>query len=142
MYERLQKIADDNGYPLVKLDTLPNSRRALEASEYARIHGKHEKFHRVVFRKLYGEGQDISKWEVLSSAAKEVGLDADEMQVETEAGNYREVLDTQLEKAYAVGIAAVPTYIINDKYRIEGAQSFEVFKQVLTKLAEKLKESP
>jgi predicted DsbA family dithiol-disulfide isomerase len=142
IYERLQKIADDNSYPLVRLDNLPNSRRALEASEYARAHGKHEKFHRVVFKKLYGEGQDIGKWEVLRSAAQEVGLDADEMQFETEAGNYRDVLDTQLEKAYALGITAVPTYIISDKYGIEGAQPFDVFEQVLTKLAGKHKESP
>jgi predicted DsbA family dithiol-disulfide isomerase len=64
------------------------------------------------------------------------------MQFETKAGNYRDVLDTQLEKAYALGITAVPTYIINDKYRIEGAQPFDVFEQVLTKLAGKHKESP
>ena len=142
IYERLQKIADDNSYPLVRLDNLPNSRRALEASEYARAHGKHEKFHRVVFQKLYGEGQDIGKWEVLRSAAQEVGLDADEMQFETEAGNYRDVLDMQLEKANALGIHAVPTYIINDKYPVEGAQSFEVFESVLKRLAGKQKGSP
>lgn len=134
IYERLQKMAYDSGLPLVSLDNLPNSRRSLEASEYARAHRKHEEFHRIVFRKLYGEGQDISKWEILRAAAREVGLDADEMQFETDNGNYRDVLDTRLEKAHALGITAVPTYIINDKYSVEGAQPFEVFEQVLKRL--------
>lgn len=138
-YERLKKMADESGLPMVRPDTLPNSRRSLEASEYARAHGKHEEFHHTVFRKLYGEGQDISKWEVLRTAAKEVGLDADEMQRETESGNYREVLDAQLEKAHALGISAVPTYIIDDKYSVEGVQPFEVFQRVLKKLAKEQK---
>jgi predicted DsbA family dithiol-disulfide isomerase len=132
-------MADDSGLPLVRLDNLPNSRRPLEASEYARAHGKHEEFHRIVFRKLYGEGQDVSKWEVLREAAREVGLDAEEMQLETDNGNYRDILDARLEKAHALGITAVPTYIINDKYSVEGAQPFEVFEQVLQRLAGKRK---
>lgn len=138
-YERLKKMADESGLPMVRPDALPNSRRSLEASEYARAHGKHEEFHRVVFRKLYGEGQDISKWEVLCAAAKEVGLDADEMQRETESGRYRDILDAQLEKAHALGISAVPTYIINDKYAVEGAQPFEAFQRVMKKLAKEQK---
>jgi len=136
MYKRLENMAAEIGLPMARLDKLPNSHLPLEASEYARAHGKHEEFHRVVFRKLYGEGQDISKWEVLRAAAKEVGLDADAMQHETESGSYKDVLDAQLEKAHTLGISAVPTYIINNKYSVEGAQSFEVFERILKRLAE------
>lgn len=134
-YARLKKIADDNGLPLFSPDIIPNSRISLEASEYARTHDKHEEFRRVVFRKLYGEGQNIGTWEVLRAAAEEVGLDPNEMQSKTEAGDFRDLLDEQLKKADALGIYAVPTYIINDKYRIEGAQPFEVFAHRLKKLA-------
>jgi predicted DsbA family dithiol-disulfide isomerase len=134
-YERLKKIADGYGLPLVSPDVLPNSRLSLEASEYARAHDKDEEFHRIVFRKLYGEGQDISRWDVLRAAAEECGLDSDEMQSRTESHDFRDVLNGQLENASALGICAVPTFIINDKYRIEGVQSFEVFQRALSRPA-------
>ena len=43
---------------------------------------------KVVFRKVYAEGQDPSQWDVLRSAAEEVGLDAEEMQREVENEKY------------------------------------------------------
>jgi predicted DsbA family dithiol-disulfide isomerase len=134
-YERLKKIADGYGLPLVSPDILPNSRLSLEASEYARLHGKDEEFHRIVFQKLYGEGQNIGTWDVLRAAAQEAGLDSDEMQSKTEGHDSRDGLNGQLEKASALGICAVPTFIINDQYRIEGIQSFEVFQRALNRLS-------
>jgi predicted DsbA family dithiol-disulfide isomerase len=134
--ERLKQMAQAAGLPMVMPDIIPNSRRALEATEYARELGKDQEFHRVVFRKFYGEGQDINQWDVLRAAAIEVGLDADEMQRETENGKYRQTLDSQIAEAYALWIEAVPTYVINDRYAIVGAQPYEVFEQVLTRLVQ------
>jgi predicted DsbA family dithiol-disulfide isomerase len=132
--ERLKQMAHAAGLEMVQPDLIPNSGRALQATEYARAQGKHEEFHRVVFRRFYGEGQDINRWAVLRAAAEEVGLDPDEMQQETESGKYHETLDTQIAEAHAIGITAVPTYILNDKYGIVGAQPYEVFVRVLARL--------
>ncbi len=128
-------MADALGLPLVRLEVFPNTRRALEASEYARAHSRHEEFHRIVFRKLWGEGQDIYKWSVLRDAAEEAGLDADEMQRETESGRYHSILDSELERALALCIQAVPTYIVNDRYSVVGAQPFAVFEDIIDRLA-------
>lgn len=133
-HERLLQMAHAAGLEMVFSERLPNSRRALEATEYARTQGKQLEFHRVVFRKFYGEGQDISRWEVLRVAAQEAGLDADAMQRETESGRYTADLDAQIEAAYALGIDGVPTYILNDKYVIVGAQPYEVFKRAIARL--------
>ena len=43
---------------------------------------------RSCFRKVYAEKQDLSQWDVLRSAAEEVGLNADEMQHEVDSGKY------------------------------------------------------
>ena len=120
---------------MVFAEHIPNSRMALEASEYARERGRHEEFHKIVFRKFFGEGQDISKWEVLRWAAEEAGLDPDEMQRETEAGKYRPAVEAQAAEAYALGISGVPTYILNDRYAIVGAQPYEAFKEAMAQLA-------
>jgi predicted DsbA family dithiol-disulfide isomerase len=132
--ERLDQMAQAAGLEMVHPDLIPNSRRALEASEYAREQGKHEQFHRAVFDKFYGKGQDINQWPVLRAAAEEAGLDPDEMEHETESAKYREALDDSIGEAYALGVTAVPTYVIDDKYAIVGAQPYEAFERVLARL--------
>ena len=91
-------------------------------------------FHSVVFRKVYAEGCDISQWDVLRAAAQEVGLDADEMQSDVESGKYTADVAEQVEQAYAVGVTGVPTYVINDRYAIVGAQPYEAFKNALARI--------
>ncbi len=134
MRERLKQMAHAAGLEMVQPDFIPNSRLALEASEYAREHGKHEEFHRVVFRKFYGEGQDINQWEVLRAAGEEVGLDANAMQRETDSGKFHAPVDEQIAEANALGISAVPTYILDGKYAIVGAQPYDVFRRAIARL--------
>ena len=52
----------------------------------------------------------------------------------TESRKYQEVLDDQIGEAYALGITAVPTYVVDDKYAIVGAQPYEAFERVLARL--------
>ena len=132
--ERLRQMARAYGMEMVDLSRILNTRRAHEAAEYAGEHGKGEAFHRTVFRKVYGEGQDISRWEVLRAAAEEVGLSADALQSEVESGKYISSVEEQIAEAHALGITGVPTYILNDRYAIVGAQPYDVFRQVITRL--------
>ncbi|NIP54151.1 MAG: DsbA family oxidoreductase, partial [candidate division Zixibacteria bacterium] len=105
MSRRLQEMAKEGGMEMVmSAEKMPNSRRALEAAEYAREKGCHEAFHRVVFRRFYGEGEDLGSWQMLRAAAAEVGLDPDEMQRVTEHGHYREGVDAQIAEARSMGI--------------------------------------
>ncbi len=132
--ERLRQMAQAGGRDIVFLDHMPSSRRALEASEYAREQGKHTAFHQVVFRKFYGEGQDMSQWPVLRAAAEEVGLDPDEMQRETDSGKYGPVVDRHIREAHSVGISGVPAYVLGQRYLIMGAQPYELFEQAMAEL--------
>jgi len=131
---RLKKMAGDNGLTMVFSERIPNSRRALEATEHAETLSRGEEFHRAVFDQLYGRGRDIHDWDVLREAADRAGLDAAEMQAAVDGGAYSVVLDTKLNEAAALGIKAVPTYIIDDTYRIVGAQPYEVFRGALAEL--------
>ena len=135
--ERLAEIAKLHGMKFVSTERIYNTRLAHEATEYARERGKAVEFHRVVFRKVYAEGQDISQWDVLRSAAQEAGLNADEMQNEVESGKYTGEVDAQVQQAYQIGVSGVPTYVINNRYAIVGAQPYEVFKNTLAKILNK-----
>ena len=68
---------------------------------------------------------------MLRAAAEEVGLDAEEMQREVEAEKYTAEVVDKVRWAYQIGVTGVPTYVINNKYAIVGAQPYEIFKGAL-----------
>jgi predicted DsbA family dithiol-disulfide isomerase len=135
--ERLQGMAKLHGMEFKSPDRIYNTRIAHEATEFAREHGKGLEFHRVVFRKVYAEGLDISQWDILRSAAEEVGLDADDMQSVVDGGKYTAEVAAQVRQAQEIGVTGVPTYVINDRYAIVGAQPIEAFKRALAQILKK-----
>lgn len=133
---RLRERAAEDGLTMVEPEIVAYTRTALEATEYAREQGRHHDFHRRVFERYYGRGEDIGRWEVLRETAQEVELDPDEMQRAVEAGGYRAVVDRHVTEARALGIAGVPTFIFDGRYGIVGAQPFESLERVMKRLAD------
>jgi predicted DsbA family dithiol-disulfide isomerase len=132
--ERLRSIALSYGMDFRSTDRIYNTRRAHEATEFAREQGRSNEFHKVVFRKVYAEGADPTQWDVLRSAAEEADLDPDEMQSQVESGRYTAYVEEQVQWAYQIGVQGVPTYVINDRYALVGAQPYDVFKQALAEI--------
>jgi predicted DsbA family dithiol-disulfide isomerase len=129
--ERLRMMAEMHGMEFRSTERIYNTRLAHEATEYAREHGKANEFHHIIFRKVYAEGFDPAQWDVLRSAAEEAGLNANDMQSIVEGGKYTEEVAGQVNWAQRIGVTGVPTYVINDKYAIVGAQPYEAFKSAL-----------
>jgi predicted DsbA family dithiol-disulfide isomerase len=136
---RLKQMANAAGLEMVFPTHIPNTRLAHEATEYALQRGNGLEFHRIVFDKFYGRGQDIGKWEVLRAAAEEAGLDAEEMQRLVGAGTYTAAVQSEVNQASQIGVTGVPTYVLNDRYAIVGAQPYEAFLQALQQIENELK---
>ncbi len=134
--ERLRQIAASYGMEFVSTKRIYNTRLAHEATEYARERGKANEFHKVIFRKVYAEGQDPSQWDMLRAAAQEVGLEAEEMQREVENEKYKAAVEDEVRQAYQIGVTGVPTYVLNNRYAIVGAQPYEVFKRALEQITD------
>lgn len=132
--ERLKSIAGSYGMDFRSTDRIYNTRLAHEATEYARENGRGNEFHKALFRRVYAEGQDPSNWSVLRATAQEVRLNADEMQQLVESQRYTQYVEEQVRWAQQVGVTGVPTYVINDRYAVVGAQPYEVFKNALTQI--------
>ena len=132
--ERLRSMANEYGMEFASIDWMYNTRLAHEAAEYARDHGKGNEFHKILFRKVYAEKQDISQWDVLRLAAEQAGLNAEEMQNDVDDGKYTANVAEQVQRAYQIGVQGVPTYVINDRYALVGAQPYEVFKRALAQI--------
>jgi len=139
--QRLEQMANGYGMKFASTKRIYNTRLAHEATEYAREHGKANEFHHVIFRKVYADGLDVSKWDVLRSAAEEVGLNAEEMQLNVQDGKYTAEVAGQVREAYEIGVSGVPTYVINNKYALVGAQPYEVFKQALAQVMNEKRDS-
>lgn len=135
MFERVTQMAKINSIPLVFPGYMIHTKRAMEASEYAREHGKLNNFHEEVFNMLYGQGKDIGNWNVLAEAAEAAGLDPKEMQLRTESGSYTKLVEDQSRNAEQNGIDSLPTYILNDSYVVIGPQPIQVFDLVLERMA-------
>lgn len=132
--ERIAQIARTYDMKYVPTPRIYNTRLAHEATEYAREHHRANEFHQVVFRQIFDEGLDPSDWEVLRSAAEEVRLDPGEMQSEVESMKFTADVAGQVEGAYQLGVSGVPTYVINNRYAIVGAQPYEAFKNALGRI--------
>ncbi|MGB7873184.1 MAG: DsbA family protein, partial [Anaerolineales bacterium] len=102
--ERLRSMATSYGMEFKSTERIYNTRLAHEATEYAREHGKGVEFHKVIFRMIYAEGKDPSQWDVLRSAAQEVGLDGETMQKDVESETYKVNVEEQVRQAYQIGV--------------------------------------
>ena len=74
---------------------------------------------------------------MLRAAAEEIGLDSADMQQVVESGTYTAEVAGQVQQAQQIGVSGVPTYVINDRYAVVGAQPYEVFKQALDQIMSK-----
>jgi len=51
-----------------------------------------------------------------------------------DGGKYTANVADQVNWAYQIGVSGVPTYVINDRYAVVGAQPYEVFKNALAQI--------
>jgi predicted DsbA family dithiol-disulfide isomerase len=134
MFTNLRNTGKLYGIDFKGNDLLSNSHIALGAGEFAKEKGKFEEFHEEVFHAYFNEGKDIGDVEVLSSIAESLGLNQKEMVRKLEAGAYDYVLNDTQKTAHQYDIASTPTFIIDDKYAIVGAQPVEAFKEALIEI--------
>ncbi len=136
MYTHLRQRGESLGITFGELKRLSNSRLAMEASEFARDRGKFDQFHEAAFHVYFTETQDIGRVDVIMNLATQAGLSKQDLQDALDQRKYASRLDEVTHEAHQFGITGAPTFIVNDTYKIVGAQPIEVFKKVLTEMRE------
>ncbi len=131
MMGHLRLMGTPFGIAFVDRPLLSNSRPALLAAEFAREQGKFQTFHEAVFAAYFSHGMDIGDLDVLRQIARDIGMDADELGDAVKSGKYAPTLEKAKEEAARLGVTGVPTFFINDKRSIVGAQSLDVFRKTL-----------
>jgi predicted DsbA family dithiol-disulfide isomerase len=115
-------------------DIVPNSRKALEVTEFARDRGLHEEVHSRLMHAYWSEGQDIGDEETLLGLVTEAGLDRDEAKAALDEGRYAERVDGSTRDANMHGINAIPAFVLDERLLVMGAQPHGLFEQAFAQL--------
>ncbi len=141
MIEHVTNVAAEAGLTF-RLDRAlrANTRDAHRLLWYASEHGEPGTQADVKERLLaayFVEGRNVGDPEVLADIAGAAGLDGDDVTRFLAGDEGVAELEASLSFARDAGITAVPTYVIDNRWSIPGAQDPAVFVQVLTRLAER-----
>ncbi|KAH9904527.1 DSBA oxidoreductase [Xylariomycetidae sp. FL2044] len=90
----------------------------------------------ALFRAYFEEAGDITSHADLAGAAVRAGIDRREVQDWLASDRGGDVVDAEVQKAYAQGIHGVPNFMIQDKYQVDGAQDPQAFLALLAKIKE------
>jgi predicted DsbA family dithiol-disulfide isomerase len=107
----------------VRVTTLPAHRLLWLAAR----EGDAEAVAEALFHAHFAEGRNLAETRTLLEAGAAGGLPAARVQVLLDGEEGLAELRAQLQQAQAMGIRAVPTYVIDGRHAIQGAQPPEVF---------------
>ncbi len=122
------------GISFGKLDLMANSHNALEAAEFARANGKIKEYHSSLMDAYFRDLKDIGDLQVLSDLGEPLGLDKEELIYAVKNRTYETTLNNSSNDAHRMNINSTPTFIIDGKYTIAGAQPIDAFRKILDKL--------
>jgi predicted DsbA family dithiol-disulfide isomerase len=134
MYENLRCRGKEYGLKFCDVKLLSNSRKALIVGEYARKVGKNQEFTHEVFKAYFEGCLDIGKEAVLFELGEKVSLARQEIEDCLKNTVYQNSFANNCVEARKLDISGVPTFIVNGKYRITGAQSEQTFVEFFEKI--------
>ena len=108
-----------------------NSRKAHELLHHAAAAGRQADVKEALLRAYFTEGRHLGREEVLAAVAEETGLDREEALRALRSGEQAAAVDADVRQAYALGINAVPFYVLDRRFGLSGAQPPEIFVEAL-----------
>ena len=127
---KLKRVADSLGLPLGNRNRTFNSRLAQELGKWAEEEGKGDNFHLAMFKAYFVDGKNIAKIPLLVEIAETVSLDGPIARRVLEERTYKNQVDDDWQRAYELGITAVPTFMMNGN-RMVGAQPYQVLEKMV-----------
>jgi predicted DsbA family dithiol-disulfide isomerase len=131
MSANLKNYGAQFGLLFNQLELLSNSHLSLLAGEFARDNGKFQEYHEAIFKAYFTDGEDIGKVDVLNDILEKLALDKEEFISAVKEGLYEDRLNQAGNAAHINQINSTPTFIINNKYAVVGAQPVESFRKAL-----------
>lgn len=90
----------------------------------------------------FGEGLDIGDHDQLADAAARAGLDREAVAAFLAGDDLREEVLADIDEARRLGVTAVPTFVFEGKWAVQGGQESAVFLQALEQVAQETGTAP
>ncbi|WP_372013298.1 DsbA family oxidoreductase [Pseudoxanthomonas sp. 10H] len=124
---RAEGLPMDFGRGQVRVTTLPAHRLMWLAAR----EGDAQAVGEALFRAHFAEGRDLAATATLVAAGAAGGLGAERIRGLLESDEGLAEVQAQLAQARSMGIRAVPTFVIDGRYAVQGGQAPEAFAQAL-----------
>lgn len=142
MQEQLNMMATPYNISFKEMSWAANTNLALQASEYARDHGKFHEYHDQLLYANFTEGKNLGEIAVLLDIAQNVGIDPLGLKVALEENHYQNRLLGAKQEAKKDQVTSTPTFIINDHYKIVGAQTLQNFRKIFQEISSEQSSNP
>ena len=112
---------------------LTNSFDAHRMIHFAKDYDKNIEMTEALFKAYFIDSKNISNFDTLGDIANRIGLNNDEAVYVLNSDKYKKEVREDENLARNYSITSVPTFIIDDKFMISGAQPEEVFLMALNR---------
>jgi predicted DsbA family dithiol-disulfide isomerase len=120
-----------------RVNTFDAHRLAAWALDTAGARAQNE-LHQRLFRAYFTDNRDLADHAVLAELAGETGLDAGRAAAILATDAHAEEVRADERQAGELDIHAVPTFVIDGRWAIPGAQDIDTFVELLERAAERL----
>lgn len=120
----------------------PNTLDAHRLIHWAGIEAKQLEAVDALFAAYFTEGRDIGDTDTLADIADSIGMDASVVRRLLESDADRDDIVRRDAEARQMGVNSVPTFIVDGKHAVPGAQSPELWSRVIGEISDQLNRAP
>ena len=137
LHKPLEEAGAKDGVPYQfdKITRTPNTLDAHRLIRWAKQAGKQEAVVEALFLAYWRDGKDVGDHQALAEAAIAAGMDGMEITILLKGDTDKRAVMEEVEKSYQLGVQGVPTFIIDDKYGISGAQDADQLAAAIRQVA-------
>jgi predicted DsbA family dithiol-disulfide isomerase len=137
IHDPLIKAGQEDGVPyhFDKITRTPNTMDAHRLLRWAMVEGKQPDIAEALFMAYWSEGRDVGDHQVLADIAEALGMNREGVLKTLISEQDKAEVLAETTQAQKMGVTGVPTYIINRKYGVVGAQSAELLAEQIKKAA-------
>jgi len=139
VYAEIAKHAEKIGLEIDfgAIKRTPNTVDAHRLIHWAGIEGKQNDIVDALFAAYFKEGRDIGNIEVLADIADSAGLDAAVVTKLLQSDADIDNIQKRDAHSRQMGVTSVPTFIVDGKHAVPGAQAPELWQKVIAELRER-----
>jgi protein-disulfide isomerase len=106
------------------------SKRAAEAAEAAAAQGKFWEYHDALFNYQGAENSGAFSDDRLRQLAQLVGLDMDKFNASLDSGEYKGVVNAELQEGKNLGVTGTPTFFVNGE-KVQDWRDIDAFRSLI-----------